>query len=103
MVHPYEGYYAYDEGVIKRWDSTAIGVYYCGYLTSENKLYPLYIGMSSSDNGIRGRLLDHLREDSWPDVTHFGYQICDTAQEAENLESKEIGDRQSKPKYNKQG
>ena len=100
MVHPYEGHYTYNENVVKNWKSTAIGIYYCGFLTTENKLHPLYIGIGTGDEGIKGRLLDHIRDDNWPDVTHFDYQICDTIKEAENWEIEEI--QRYQPKYNEQ-
>lgn len=101
MIHPYQGHYTYSEDIITSWELTAIGVYYCGYLTLEKKLRPLYIGKSIGDKGIRGRLLDHLREDNWSDATHFGYHLCDTVKEAEKWELEEISKYQ--PKYNKQG
>ncbi len=101
MVHGFQGNYTYSEKVVGDWKSNAIGVYYCGYPTTEGKLRLLYIGVGTSENGMRGRLLDHLREDYWPDATHFGYQQCDSAKEALDWESAEI--LKYKPKYNTQG
>ena len=101
MVQPYKGNYQYDKKVITEWDSSAIGVYYCGYVNSNKTLDVLYVGKGVGDNGIRGRLLDHLRDDYWPDVTRFGYRICSTAKEAEDLEATEI--KRLNPKYNQQG
>jgi len=101
MVDKYQGHFQYNNGIISNWDSSVIGVYYCGYLDADNKLCILYIGKGVGDNGIRGRLLDHLREDHWPDVTHFGYHICSSADKAENWEAEEI--QKYKPQYNKIG
>ena len=100
MVHPYQGHYQYDEDIVSNWESSAIGVYYCGYLT-EKGLWPLYIGKGTSETGMRGRLLDHLGKEYWSDVTHFGYHLCDTVSEAEKWEIEEIV--KYKPKYNIQG
>jgi len=101
MVYPYKGHYTYSQDVVSEWDSSAIGVYYCGYVDSDNKLSILYIGRGTGDDGMRGRLLDHLQDDDWPDVSHFGYQVADTIKEVENWEAEEIA--RYKPKYNKQG
>lgn len=100
MIHDYKGNYIYDQKIIEDWNSTVIGVYYCGYV-SDSTLYPYYIGKGTGDGGIRARLMDHLRVDDWPDVTHFGYRICDTAKEAGQYELQEI--ERCKPKYNTQG
>ena len=101
MDYNHKGPYTYNEEIVGGWDSTAIGIYYCGYLTTQGKLYPLYIGVGTSDEGIRGRLLDHLNEDYWPDATHFVYRLCSTAQEALDWERREIAAH--RPKYNKIG
>ncbi len=89
------------ESVISDWNSDAFGVYYCGTKTVDGKLTPLYIGKGTSEGGVRTRLLDHLSEDNWHDITHFGYHVCDTATEAEDYEMKEID--KYKSKYNKIG
>jgi len=99
MIQPYKGHYSYNKRVVSDWDSTAIGVYYCGYL-SINNLYVLYVGKATSNEGIRGRLLQHLKENKWPDVSHFGYCVCSTSKEAEDFEASEI--KRLKPKYNTQ-
>jgi len=101
MIQPYKGIYPYNEKVISKWDSTEIGVYYCGYPSASGNLYFLYVGKATSNQGIRGRLLQHLREDKWPDVSHFGYCVCSTSKEAEDLEASEI--KRLQPKYNIQG
>lgn len=100
MIQTYKGHYPYNKKVVSNWNSTAIGVYYFGYLNT-NGLYVLYVGKATGDEGIRGRLLQHLREDEWPDVSHFGYCICSTSQEAEDFEASEI--KRLKPKHNIQG
>lgn len=101
MIQEYKGPYQYSEKIVSDWNSTAIGVYYCGYVSSNGKLTVLYVGKGVGDSGVRGRLLDHLQEDHWPDVTHFGYCICSTAKEAEDFEVSEI--KRLQPKYNTQG
>jgi len=101
MVNSYRGHYFYNRGTIANWKSSAIGVYYCGFITTEGNLKPLYIGSGTSKDGIRGRLLYHLEKDVWPDATYFGYCLCDTVEEAKKWEEKEIA--KYKPKYNKIG
>lgn len=101
MVHPYQGHYTYSQKVIGDWNNNRIGVYYCGYVAQNGNLMPLYIGQAVGQDGIKGRLLQHLSQDNWPDVTHFGYCVCNTTKEAEDFESSEIAEYQ--PKYNTQG
>jgi excinuclease UvrABC nuclease subunit len=101
MVNSYQGHYTYTQKVIGDWNNSQIGVYYCGYIGQNGNLMPLYIGQAVGQGGIRGRLLQHLNQDSWPDVTHFGYCVCGTTKEASDLESAEILKHQ--PKYNTQG
>jgi len=98
MIHPFKASYAYDEEVVGDWESDAIGVYYCGAKTTDNKLTIYYIGRAIGEGGIRARLLQHLQENKWYDVTHFGYHVCDTANEAINWEISEIA--RYSPKYN---
>lgn len=100
MVQKYNGHYQYAEAIVSGWNSTCIGVYYCGYLSGD-ALIPLYIGRGTGEEGIRGRLLDHLREDNWPGATHFGYRTCDTVSDAIKFEAEEI--KRCTPKYNVQG
>jgi excinuclease UvrABC nuclease subunit len=101
MVAKYQGHYHYNKPTVTNWKPDAIGVYYCGYPANNGGLNPLYIGKGTSEGGIRARLLSHLDDDYWPDVTHFGYCICSTLKEAENFEAQEI--YRCKPKYNQQG
>lgn len=101
MASSYKGHYQFDEKVIGDWNSTAIGVYYCGYPLSNGNLLVLYVGKATSDIGIRGRLLQHLSENKWPDVSHFGYCVCESAKEAGYLEDVEI--KRLNPKHNTQG
>lgn len=100
MIYDYSGHFPYSHGVISEWNSNAIGVYYCGYPTTTG-FTALYIGRATSDSGIRGRLIDHLREDNWPGVTHFSYRQCSTEAETIRLEADEIA--RCQPKYNTQG
>ncbi len=101
MINAYLGPYLYGEKVISNWESNAIGVYYCGYLLTNGKLNAMYVGKAIGHEGIRGRLLQHLSKDSWPDVSHFGFCSCTTTKEAEDFESSEI--KRLQPKYNVQG
>ena len=55
MIYSYKGNYAYSDRVIRNWDSTDIGIYYCGYVNTDDKLIILYIGKGTGDDGIRGR------------------------------------------------
>jgi len=98
MVETYKGHYSYSSEVVSNWKSNAIGVYYCGFISSNGNLTVLYVGKGASDKGIRGRLLQHLDEDKWPDVAHFGYCTCSTPIEAETFEASEI--KRLNPKYN---
>ncbi len=101
MLYPFKGIYRFDTATVSGWDSNAIGVYYCGTKTAEGNLSIYYIGKSVADGGIRGRLLQHLSERKWSDVTHFGYEQCDSVAETERHELAEIA--RYKPKYNRVG
>ncbi len=101
MISEFKHPFPYSAKTIEEWNSVAIGVYYCGYLNANGALVPLYIGKATSDRGIRGRLLDHLRDDYWPEVTHFGFHTCDYVHEADQHESVEI--IKFKPRHNKIG
>ena len=102
MVHSYKGNFKYDKWSVPNNAPEEIGVYYCGYINTKGNLSALYVGRAVGIGvTIKSRLLDHLREDNWPDVTHFGYCICDTKREAEDFEREEI--KRLKPKYNSQG
>ena len=100
MIYDYPGHFPYSHTIVSGWNSNAIGVYYCGYVSPKG-LIPHYIGRATGDDGIRGRLLDHLREDNWPEVTHFSYRQCSTEAEAIRFEAEEIA--RCQPKYNTQG
>ena len=101
MIYQYQGHYSYNQPTISGWNNSQIGVYYCGYLLQDGTLHPLYVGQATGQDGIRGRLLQHLGEDNWPEATHFGYYVCDTTQEADTFEATEIA--RCNPKYNTQG
>lgn len=98
MIYPFKFPFPYTVETVENWDSVAIGVYYCGIINPQGLLVPFYIGKGTGDKGMRGRLLDHLRDDYWPDVTHFGFHFCDYVHEADSHEAEEISIY--KPKYN---
>ncbi len=101
MIYNYQGHYLYNDEIIGNWNSRAIGVYFCGFLTAQNQLQPVYIGVGTGNGGMRDRLLCHLRDDYWPEATHFGYHLCDNAEEALRWEAEQILAHQ--PKYNERG
>jgi len=92
MVHPYQGNYSYNKITLLGWNSSSIGVYYCGTIssTNPNTLQVLYIGRAVGKDGIRNRLLQHLDAQDIPNATHFGFSICDTENEAIQFEQSEI-------------
>jgi hypothetical protein len=94
----YYGHYRFNENDIENYGHKGHGVYYCGFLNSMNKLVPLYVGRAVGIGvTVKGRLANHFNDDSWPDVTHFGYIPC-TGQEAAALEEQQIKFHQ--PAYN---
>lgn len=93
----FQGPFLYREDIISGWDSNIKGIYYCGIKQNES-IIPLYIGKATREGGIKDRLLDHLREDNWPDITHFAYYALDNEKEIDNFEVLEI--EKYKPKYN---
>jgi len=99
MIYSYSGEYKFDRFSINSLAPDKIGVYYCGYQKLHGGLYTLYVGRAKGDDvTIKSRLFDHLREKKWSDVTHFGFKICTTKKEAEDLEAAEI--KRLKPKHN---
>src|SRR3989344_9193139 len=101
MVYDYRGNHNFEALSITLFAPANIGVYYCGILIN-NQLVPHYVGRAvGKDVTISKRLHEHLSVDKWPDVTHFGFCICDTPDEAIALERLEIANRN--PKYNKVG
>ena len=102
MVYQFQGPYNYHADILGGWDSVAIGVYYCGYINPQNGvMYAHYVGKGTGQGGMKSRLLDHLRENLWSGVTHFGFRACDTVAEADALECSEI--LRCQPAYNKVG
>lgn len=101
MAQEYKGHYTFSKEVVQNWDNNQGGVYYCGVINANGNLTPYYIGKAFGDGGIRGRLLQHLSENKWRDVTHFGYCVCFSENESLMLEKKEI--TKFNPKYNTQG
>lgn len=98
MTQSYEGHYFFNDATVRRWNSDAIGVYYCGTVAPNGNLNVHYIGRAVGVDGIRGRLLQHLGENKWRDITHFGFRLCSTSHEAIDLEASEIA--LYSPKYN---
>ncbi len=98
MIQDYKGHYDYDKSVIEQWNNSQGGVYYLGTKNAQGILVVFYIGKAFGDGGIRQRLLQHLNENKWGDVTHFGYCVCSSEQEALNHEAQEI--KLYNPKYN---
>lgn len=101
MICSYRGHYGYNKVSILADAPDSIGIYYCGNIDLNGDLLPLYIGRAKGDGvSIRSRLLDHIQNDYWPDVTHYGYRVCSTKFEVESLEPQEI--KKYNPKYNTQ-
>jgi len=98
MVEKFNGPYSFDKSVVQNWNNDQGGVYYCGAKTDTNSLIVYYIGKAFGNGGIRTRLLQHLSESKWYDVTHFGYCVCSSENEAFNFEASEI--KRFNPKYN---
>jgi len=101
MIMAYSGNFLYNQPSVAVSAPDSLGVYYCGSLNQDRSLGALYVGRALGDGvTIKSRLRDHF-SDRWPDVTHFGFRICTTMKEAEDLESSEI--QRLQPKYNKVG
>ena len=76
MTDIYNGNYSFNIEILKNWNNKQGGVYYCGALNINRELIIYYIGKAFGDDGIKGRLLQHLNENKWSDITHFGYNVC---------------------------
>ena len=98
MAQTFYGPYSYHKTTVSNWNNPPIGVYYCGVPASNGGVHVYYVGQAVGDGGIRNRLLQHLGETKWHDVTHFAYVACDTILEAQLLERQEI--LRCQPKYN---
>lgn len=99
MISNYQGHYSFDYFSISENSPNNIGVYYCGALHANGNLNPYYIGRAKGEfTSIRSRLLEHFNSKKWQDVIYFGYVLCTTVKEAEELEEKEIA--RFNPKYN---
>lgn len=98
MAEDFKGAFPYNKSSVRASGPERIGVYYIGHYSAKREFVADYVG-SSGD--IRTRLLQHLNQDDWRDVTHFGYRLCRSEQEALALEAAEI--KRLKPKYNKLG
>lgn len=101
MISRYKGPFSFTQAIVGGWNSKAIGVYYCGSLNAKGELVCRYVGQACGMEGMRGRLLQHLSERKWNDVTHFGYRQCESTQEATELERLEI--QRIHPHYNIRG
>lgn len=98
MIGQYQGNYQFNALSIQSYAPLVLGVYYCGHLNPNGSLNPDYIGRASGEGvSIRSRLSDHL-DDGWTGVTHFGFYVCSTSQEAEQYEAAEIS--RFNPRYN---
>ncbi len=98
MVGQYQGNYQFNSQSIQTFTPLMWGVYYCGHLNPNGSLNPGYIGRAAGEGvSIRSRLNDHLN-DGWIGITHFGFYVCSTSQEAEQLEATEIS--RFNPRYN---
>lgn len=95
-MYKYNGKYSFDKSVISNWNSSATGVYYLFEGTSI-----VYVGSAISVEGIRGRLLQHINERSFPNVAQFGYKEIFGKDAILNHESSEI--KRLQPRYNKNG
>ena len=93
MVHEFVGNFSFQKLIIQVNAPRKVGVYYCGKLNKEGTFTPYFIGHGD----IRKQLISHLNE-SWPKVTHFGYRLCDTPEEAKATAEAEIVSFH--PKYN---
>ena len=96
----YESPCFFDKSAIKNLSSLVKGVYYLGYLNTQQELIPLYIGKATGAEGIKGRLLDHIENNQFNDITHFEYIETDNEKEALIIEEIEI--KKHNPKYNNQ-
>lgn len=98
MIGEFKGPYTYSKQVISDWNNNQGGVYFLGVQTSEQKMTVYYVGKAFGTEGIRGRLLQHINDNEWPDITHFGYETCSTEQEALDYEKSEI--KRLNPRHN---
>lgn len=102
MISQYVGHHPFNRLTICVAAPEKQGVYYCGSLNSDGSLGVYYVGRAKGTGvSIRSRLLDHLNTDHWTAVTHFGFRLCSTDQEATDFEASEI--RRLQPAYNTVG
>lgn len=98
MVSRFIGPFIWGKASINANVDDSIGVYYCCHYNQNQELIALYVGSSEE---MKTRLMTHLSQVKWPDVTHFGFSRCSTIAEALIFESSEIS--RLKPKYNRIG
>ena len=101
MIDSYKGHFAYTSQSISENAPQSKGVYFMGSLNPDGSLGVTYVGKSSDGADMRGRLQSHFNNNEWLDVTLFGYQVCTTIQEADQLEADEIVRLQ--PRHNQVG
>lgn len=100
MIGAYNGHYNYDKLFVEINTPDRTGIYYMGELNPNGSLGVMYVGRALGQNvTIKSRLLEHINNNEWPDVTHFGYLVCDNQTEIDNFEKIEIV--KFHPKYNK--
>ena len=98
----YQGHYSYNSISALLSAPNSKGIYYCGFVNQQGLLVPMYVGRARGDGvTIRSRLLDHLRNDKWLGVTHFGFTVYSTELFIDAIEGIEISRFQ--PIYNTQG
>ena len=102
MISIYFGHYHFNKESVELNASDGIGVYYLGWVNPlTNILETYYVGRALGTGvSVKSRLLDHLTN-GWSDVVHFGYILCTSQKEVEDLEAAEI--KRIQPKYNTQG
>ena len=93
-MYTYKGKYNFKKDVITNWDSSDTGVY---YLWQESKV--VYVGSAVSEDGIRGRLLQHINDNKFPyNVKEFGYKVINGKNAVLAHELSEI--KRLQPRYN---
>lgn len=62
----------------------------------------LYVGRARGEGvSIKSRIYNHLKEDFWPGVTHFGFIVCSDISTIDTFEAIEI--LRLQPIYNQRG
>lgn len=91
MIGEYKGHYSYDKLFINLSAPDSVGIYYMGDKNIDGSLVVTYVGRALGESvTIKSRLIDHLNKNEWLDVKYFGFRICTTQKEIEDLEKAEI-------------